>query len=99
MVLKHLKLDSVNGSLATLNGVTDAANEEIVQMHLQDGTSRTGRVVKIDGDEAAVQVFEGTRGMSMSNTETVFTGKPMEIALSPEILGRDRKSTRLNSSH
>ncbi|MDO4154220.1 MAG: V-type ATP synthase subunit B [Clostridia bacterium] len=88
MVLKHLKLDSVNGSLATLNGVTDAANEEIVQMHLQDGTSRTGRVVKIDGDEVAVQVFEGTRGMSMSNTETVFTGKPMEIALSPEILGR-----------
>lgn len=88
MVLKHLKLDSVNGSLATLNGVTDAANEEIVQMHLQDGTSRTGRVVKIDGEKVAVQVFEGTRGMSMSNTETVFTGKPMEIALSPEILGR-----------
>ena len=88
MVLKHLKLDSVNGSLAALNGVTDAANEEIVQMHLQDGTSRTGRVVKIDGDKVAVQVFEGTRGMSMSNTETVFTGKPMEIALSPEILGR-----------
>lgn len=88
MVLKHLKLNSVNGSLATLNGVADAANEEIVQMHLEDGTSRTGRVVKIDGDEVAVQVFEGTRGMSMSNTETVFTGKPMEIALSPEILGR-----------
>ncbi len=88
MVLKHLKLNSVNGSLATLNGVTDAANEEIVQMHLEDGTSRTGRVVKIDGDEVAVQVFEGTRGMSMLNTETVFTGKPMEIALSPEILGR-----------
>lgn len=88
MVLKHLKLDSVNGSLATLNGVADAANEEIVQMHLQDGTSRTGRVVKIDGDKVVVQVFEGTRGMSMSNTETVFTGKPMEIALSPEILGR-----------
>ena len=88
MVLKHLKLDSVNGSLATLNGVADAANEEIVQMHLQDGTSRTGRVVKIDGDKVAVQVFEGTRGMSMANTETVFTGKSMEIALSPEILGR-----------
>lgn len=88
MILKHLKLDSINGSLATLKGVKDAANEEIVQMHLADGSARTGRVVKIDGDEVAVQVFEGTRGMSMANTETVFTGKPMEIALSPEILGR-----------
>ena len=88
MLLKHLKLDSVNGSLATLRGVQDAAAEEIVQMQLEDGSARTGRVVKIDGDEVAVQVFEGTHGMSMSNTETVFTGKPMEIALSPEILGR-----------
>ena len=88
MMMKHLKLNGVNGSLATLGGVKEAAAEEIVEMHLADGTSRTGRVVKIDGDEVSVQVFEGTRGMSMANTETVFTGRPMEIALSPEILGR-----------
>lgn len=88
MLKKHLKLDSVNGSLATLHGVNDAAAEEIVRMRLSDGSERTGRVVKIDGDTVSLQVFEGTRGMSMSNTETVFTGKPMEIPLSPEILGR-----------
>lgn len=88
MLKKHLKLDSVNGSLATLHGVNDAAAEEIVRMRLSDGAERTGRVVKIDGDTVSLQVFEGTRGMSMSNTETVFTGKPMEIPLSPEILGR-----------
>ena len=88
MLVRHLKLSGVNGSLATLSGVEKAANEEIVQMRLLDGTARTGRVVKIDGDEVTVQVFEGTRGISMANTETVFTGRPMEIALSPEILGR-----------
>lgn len=88
MLKKHLKLDSVNGSLATLHGVNDAAAEEIVRIRLSDGAERTGRVVKIDGDTVSLQVFEGTRGMSMSNTETVFTGKPMEIPLSPEILGR-----------
>ena len=71
-----------------MNGVKEAANEEIVELHLQDGTVRTGRVVKIDGEEVTVQVFEGTRGVSMENTATVFTGKPMEVALSPEILGR-----------
>ncbi len=88
MMMKHLKLNGVNGSLATLDGVKNAAAEEIVELYLADGTSRTGRVVKIDGDEVNIQVFEGTRGMSMANTETVFTGRPMEIALSPEILGR-----------
>ena len=88
MIVRHLKLDGINGSLVTLNGVKEAANEEIVELHLQDGTVRTGRVVKIDGEEGTVQVFEGTRGVSMENTATVFTGKPMEVALSPEILGR-----------
>ena len=88
MIVRHLKLDGINGSLVTLNGVKEAANEEIVELHLQDGTVRTGRVVKIDGEEVTVQVFEGTRGVSMENTATVFTGKPMEVALSPEILGR-----------
>ncbi len=70
MMMKHLKLNGVNGSLATLDGVKNAAAEEIVELHLADGTSRTGRVVKIDGDEVNIQVFEGTRGMSMANTET-----------------------------
>lgn len=88
MIVRHLKLDGINGSLVTLNGVKEAANEEIVELHLQDDTVRTGRVVKIDGEEVTVQVFEGTRGVSMENTATVFTGKPMEVALSPEILGR-----------
>ena len=88
MIVRHLKLDGINGSIVTLNGVKEAANEEIVELHLQDDTVRTGRVVKIDGEEVTVQVFEGTRGVSMENTATVFTGKPMEVALSPEILGR-----------
>ena len=88
MIVRHLKLDGINGSLVTLNGVKEAANEEIVELHLQDGTVRTGRVVKIDGEEVTVQVFEGTRGVSMENTATVFTGKPMDIALSKEMLGR-----------
>ena len=88
MIVRHLKLDGINGSLVTLNGVKEAANEEIVELHLQDGTVRTGRVVKIDGESVTVQGFEGPRGVAMENTATVFTGKPMEVALSPEILGR-----------
>ena len=35
-----------------------------------------------------LQVFEGTRGISLENASTHFTGKSMDIALSKEMLGR-----------
>lgn len=88
MIIKHLNLDEINGSLVSLDGVRDASAEEIVELITNDGTKRTGRIVKIEGERITVQVFEGTRGLSMSNVTTSLTGKPMEIALSPEILGR-----------
>ncbi|MGN1417939.1 MAG: V-type ATP synthase subunit B [Acutalibacteraceae bacterium] len=88
MVVEHRGLSEINGSLVILEGVKKPMNEEVVKLELEDGTSRTGRIVAIEGDKAVVQVFEGTRGLSMSNTRTVLTGKPMEMKLSPEILGR-----------
>lgn len=88
MIIQHLKLDSINGSLVELDGVKDVSFEEIVIFRLLDGSERIGRVVKIEGERITVQVFEGTRGISMQNTSASLTGKPMEIALSPEILGR-----------
>mgnify|MGYP000186406070 CR=1 FL=1 len=47
-----------------------------------------GRIIEIYKDKAVIQVFEGSEGMSLSNTHTKLTGHPMEIALSPDILGR-----------
>ena len=41
-----------------------------------------------EGNRERIQVFEGTDGMSLGNTHTRLTGRPMEIGLSPEILGR-----------
>lgn len=88
MIIKHLNIDEINGSLVVLDHVKDASAEEMVELRLNDGTVRTGRIVKIDGERITVQVFEGTRGISMSNVTTTLMGKTMEVPLSPEILGR-----------
>ncbi len=88
MIIEHKGLSEINGSLVILEGVKKPMNEELVEIELADKTKRTGRIVAIEGDKAAVQVFEGTRGISMVNTTTILTGKPMEMKLSPEILGR-----------
>lgn len=88
MIIKHLKLDEINGSLVSINNVKNASNEEIVTLKLNDGSERLGRIVKIDGEKISVQVFEGTRGLSMTNVTTALSGEAMKIPLSPEILGR-----------
>ena len=88
MILEHVGLSQINGSLVVLDGVPEASYDEMVQLRLDDGSRRTGRVVMVEGDRVVVQVFEGTRGLSLDNTHTVLTGHPMEIDLSPEILGR-----------
>ena len=88
MIVEHRGLSEINGSLVILEGLKDPRYEELVEIRLPDHTVRTGRIVAIEGDKAALQVFEGTRGLSMVNTTTVRTGKPMELRVSPEILGR-----------
>ena len=88
MILEHIGLMEINGSLVVLDDVDNASNEEMVELHLDDGSVRAGRIVKIDGKRVVIQVFEGTRGVSMVNTRTRLSGHPMELPLSPEILGR-----------
>ena len=88
MEIKQKGLQQINGSLVVLEGVENPQFEEMVELEIENGENKVGRIVKIDGDKVVVQVFEGTRGISMTNVKTRKTGKPMEIALSPEILGR-----------
>lgn len=88
MIIQHLKLSQINGSLAVIDGVENPSYEEMAVLHLDDGTTRTGRVVKIEGSRVTLQVFEGTRGIAMDNVKTSLLGEGMKLSLSPEILGR-----------
>ena len=88
MAIEYLGLDEINGPLVVLEGVKNAAYEEIVEFSVEGKEKKPGRIVEIYEDKAVIQVFEGTDNMSLVNTHTRLTGHPMEIALSPEILGR-----------
>lgn len=88
MIIDYVGVKEINGSLVVMDGVKGVSNEEIVDIKLDDGTVRQGRVVQIDGERIVVQVFEGTRRISLTNTRTRLTGHPMEMPLSPEIVGR-----------
>lgn len=88
MVIDYVGVKEINGSLIVLDGVKGVSNEEIVDIRLDNGTYRQGRVVQIEGEKVVIQVFEGTHNISLVNTKTRLTGHPMEQPLSPEIIGR-----------
>ena len=88
MNLQYVGLSEINGPLIAIEGIPAVSYEEMVTISLQDGTSRQGRVVLAEENRAVIQVFEGTSGLSLENTITHFTGRPMEIPVSAEILGR-----------
>ncbi|MCB7304989.1 V-type ATP synthase subunit B [Bariatricus massiliensis] len=88
MSIEYLGLSSINGPLIALEGVQDAFFDEIVEFVVDKNEHKMGRIVEVYEDKAVIQVFEGTEKMSLINTHTRLTGHPMEIALSPEMLGR-----------
>ncbi|MCL2420703.1 MAG: V-type ATP synthase subunit B, partial [Defluviitaleaceae bacterium] len=95
--MQYKGLSAIQGSLIVVEGVQNPVNGEIVMIDDSHPTGRKsrpvdhkkmGRVVRIDGDRAVIQVFEGTHNMSKENTITQFTGRPLQLRLSPDILGR-----------
>jgi len=46
----------VNGPLVILDDVKFPKYAEIVELHLPDGTSRSGQVLEVSGSKAVVQV-------------------------------------------
>ncbi|MDD2418095.1 MAG: V-type ATP synthase subunit B [Oscillospiraceae bacterium] len=88
MIIEYMGVKEINGSIIVLDGVKDLSFEETVVIHLDNGQERSGRVVQIEGERAVIQVFEGVKGISLTNTRTRLLGHPVEMPLSTELLGR-----------
>ncbi|HPQ46977.1 MAG TPA: V-type ATP synthase subunit B [Clostridia bacterium] len=88
MKLEYLDLYEIKGPLVILEGIEGASYEELVEITLESGERRTGRIIKMTEEICVVQVFEGTSDISLKNARTWFTGNVLRLPLSGEILGR-----------
>ena len=88
MILEHIGLKEINGSLVVLDDVDNASNEEMVELHLDDGSVRAGRIVKIVASVWSSRCSRARAACRWSIPARAFSGHPMELPLSPEILGR-----------
>ncbi len=88
MKIQYLGISEIKGPLIVLDHVQDICFDELAELQLANGEVRRGRVIQLEGDRAVVQVFEGTNGIALDNVSTTFEGKPMELSLGEEMLGR-----------
>jgi len=84
----HLGVARVAGPLVFVNGAKGVSYGEIAEVVTPFGEVRRGRVLIIDGDTVAIQVFEGTSDFSANGTKVRFTGHPLTVRASEEMLGR-----------
>lgn len=88
MLKEYKTVTQVYGPLMLVESVDGAKYGHIVDIEIADGSIRHGQILQVDGDKVLVQVFEGTEGINVVDSTVRFLGKPMELSLSPEILGR-----------
>lgn len=88
MLKEYRTVTEVVGPLMAVEGVEGVKYEELVEIELQDGEKRRGRVLEVNGDKAMIQLFEGSSGINLKNTSVRFLGKPLELGVSPDMIGR-----------
>jgi len=86
--VEYHTIESVKGPLVILQGIKNPQYGEIVSLTLGDGRGRRGQVLEVEGNNAVVQVFEGTQGIDNRDTTVTFSGEVLRVPVSEEMLGR-----------
>jgi V/A-type H+/Na+-transporting ATPase subunit B len=88
MFKEYRTVSEVVGPLMVVEKVKDVKYDELVEIELQTGEKRRGRVLEITEDKAMVQLFEGSSGINLKGTKATFLGRPLELGVSEDMLGR-----------
>ena len=88
MLKEYKTIKEIVGPLMLVEGVSGVKYDELVEITLDDGSLRRGKVLEVNADKALVQLFEGSHGIRMSTAKARFLGKPLELGCSADMLGR-----------
>ena len=79
---------AARGGLLFMRGVEGVALGDRVQIRDHRDQLRNGQVTRTSNDVVLIQVFEGTDELDLERTWVRFLDEPVELNLSPELLGR-----------
>lgn len=80
------RIKDMRGNLITVNA-QGVGLKELARVDLRDGRSIYASVLRIEGDEVTLQVFENTRGISTGDKVT-FLSREMQATYGDALLGR-----------
>ncbi|MBN1487897.1 MAG: V-type ATP synthase subunit B [Anaerolineae bacterium] len=78
----------IEGPIVVFEGVTGIGYDEVVEIIDREGRVRRGRVLEVGENIAVIEVFAGTTGLSIQDTNVRFLGHSMRLPVSVEMLGR-----------
>ena len=88
MKTEYIGLERINGPLVYIKTPQELSFDEQVELILENGEKRIGNVITLGEEIAVIQVYEGTDGMNSKGVKTVLKGKPLQVNLSEDMLGR-----------
>ena len=88
MLREYRTVTEVVGPLMVVEGVSGVKFDELVEVEIQTGEKRRGKVLEVNGSRAMVQLFEGSTGINLKGTKVKFLGKPLQLGVSEDMLGR-----------
>jgi len=84
---EYKTISEIAGPLVFVRKTEPVGFEELVNIQLADGTIKRGQVLDTSTDLVAVQVFEGTAGISR-DCSVKFLGETIKMPVSKDMLGR-----------
>jgi V/A-type H+-transporting ATPase subunit B len=83
----YVGVQRIAGPLVFVEGTSGVGYGEAAEIDC-DGATLRGRVLEVGEDAAVVEVFERTAGLALASTRVRFLGRPLEIPVGAEMLGR-----------
>ena len=85
---EYVGVSRIAGPIIVVDGASGISYDEVVEVITPSGEIRRGRVLDVGKGKAIVQVFEGTEGLSLSETRVRFLGEPLRVPVSMDMLSR-----------
>ena len=86
--IEYKGLSRIEGPVVITSHCRNAGFNDVVAVYDRDKIKRLGRVIDLNEDWAAVQIFGSSSGLSAEESSVEFLDRPMELRVGTSLLGR-----------
>jgi V/A-type H+-transporting ATPase subunit B len=85
---EYIGLDKIDGPLIFISNTHPVGYRDLVECIDPAGNIRYGLVLESTTEFVVAQIFEGTSGLTLPKTRVRFSGEPLQVPVSKQMLGR-----------